>query len=166
MCGPIPSTPTPAKFLKVTGLVVDSVHPDPKSKSFAIRCIFFASRTRTMKTITLTQKNSAAIAIDALPQLKLLAMASVHLRQTEQPVKVGMTVTHKSYGAGKVVDEWRTIRSGVPCKDIFDVIFQNRSGCPFLHCYRKEYLTPDPLSLLSENVARVLYEYATLGGQA
>ena len=35
-----------AKFLKLTGLVVDSVHPDPKSKSFATRCIFFASRTR------------------------------------------------------------------------------------------------------------------------
>jgi hypothetical protein len=50
-------------------------------------------------TITLTQKNSAAIAIDALPRLKLLAMASARLRQTEQPVKVGMTVTHKSYGA-------------------------------------------------------------------
>ena len=86
-------------------------------------------------------------------QKKLLATASARLRQTEQPVKVGMTVTHKSYGAGKVVDEWRTIRSGVPCKDIFDVIFQNRSGCPFLHCCRKEYLTPDPLSLPSEDVA-------------
>jgi hypothetical protein len=96
-------------------------------------------------TITLTQKNSAAIAIDALPRLKLLAMASARLRQTEQPVKVGMTVTHKSYGAGKVVGEWGSIRSGVPCKDIFDVIFQNRSGRPFLHCCRKEYLTPDPL---------------------
>src|SRR3981081_177167 len=101
-----------------------------------------------MKTpITLTRKNSAAIAIDALPRLKLLAMASARLKQTEQPVKVGMTVTHKSYGAGKVVGEWGTIRSGVPCKDIFDVIFQNRSGRPFLHCCRKEYLTPDPLSL-------------------
>src|SRR5260370_18172953 len=64
-----------------------------------------------------------------------------------------MTVTHKSYGAGKVVGEWGTIRSGVPCKDIFDVIFQNRSGRPFLHCCRKEYLTPDPLSLPSEDVA-------------
>src|ERR1700719_4035702 len=80
-------------------------------------------------------------------------MASMHLRQTEQPVKVGMTVTHKSYGAGKVVGEWRTISSGVPCKDIFDVIFQNRSGRPFLHCCRKEYLMPDPLSLPSEDVA-------------
>ena len=40
MCGPIPSTPKPAKFLKLTGLVVDSVHPDPKSKSFATWCIF------------------------------------------------------------------------------------------------------------------------------
>jgi hypothetical protein len=97
-------------------------------------------------TITLTQKNSAAIAIDALPRLKLLATASARLRQTEQPVKVGMTVTHKSYGAGKVVGEWSSIRSGVPYKDIFDVIFQNRSGRPFLHCCRKEYLTPDPLS--------------------
>ena len=29
-----------AKFLKLTGLVVDSVHPDPKSKSLATRCIF------------------------------------------------------------------------------------------------------------------------------
>jgi hypothetical protein len=105
-------------------------------------------------TITLTQKNSAAIAIDALSRLKLLAMASARLRQTEQPVKVGMTVTHKSYGAGKVVDEWRTIMSGVPCKDIFDVIFQNRSGRPFLHCCRKECLTtPNPLSLPSEDVA-------------
>ena len=35
-----------------------------------------------------------------------------------------MTVTHKSYGAGKVVGEWHSIRSGVPCKDIFDVIFK------------------------------------------
>jgi hypothetical protein len=52
-----------------------------------------------------------------------------------------MTVTHKSYGAGKVVGEWHSIRSGVPCKDIFDVIFQNRSGRPFLHCCRKENLT-------------------------
>ena len=89
--------------------------------------------------------------IDAVSRLKLSAMASVHLRQTEQPVKVGMTVTHKSYGAGKVVGEWHSMRSGVPCKDIFDVIFQNRSGCPFLHCCRKEYLTPDPLP--SEDVA-------------
>ena len=100
-------------------------------------------------TITLTQKNSAAIAIDALPRLKLLAMASARLRQTT----AGMTVTHKSYGAGKVVGEWGSIRGGVPCKDIFDVIFQNRSGRPFLHCCRKEYLTPDPLSLPSEDVA-------------
>jgi hypothetical protein len=98
-------------------------------------------------TITLTQKHSDAIAIDAIPRLKFLAMASMHLSQTEQQVKVGMTVTHKSYGAGKVVGEWHSIRSGVPCKDIFDVIFQNRSGSPFLHCCRKEYLTPDPLSL-------------------
>ena len=106
----------------------------------------FCKLHATMKTTsTLTQKNSAAIAIDARPRLKLLAMASARLRQTEQPVKVGMTVTHKSYGAGKVVGEWHSIRSGVPCKDIFDVIFQNRSGCPFLHCCRKEYLTPDPL---------------------
>ncbi len=52
-------------------------------------------------TITLTKKNSDAIVIDAVPRLKLLAMASMHLRQTEQPVKVGMTVTHKSYGAGR-----------------------------------------------------------------
>jgi hypothetical protein len=29
-----------AKFLKLTGLVVDSVHSDPKSKSFATRRIF------------------------------------------------------------------------------------------------------------------------------
>src|SRR6266436_7087557 len=65
-------------------------------------------------TITLTQKNSAAIAIDALPRLKLLAMASARLRQTEQPVKVGMTVTHKSYGAGKIVGEWGSQRSSVP----------------------------------------------------
>jgi len=65
-------------------------------------------------TITLTQKNSAAISINALPRLKLLAMASARLKQTEQPVKVGMTVTHKSYGAGKVVGEWGSIRSGVP----------------------------------------------------
>ncbi len=79
-------------------------------------------------------------------------MASMHLRQTEQPVKVGMTVTHKSYGAGKVVGEWHSMRSGVPCKDIFDVIFQNRSGHPFVHCCRKEYLTLDPLSLPSEEV--------------
>jgi hypothetical protein len=115
----LPSTPTPAKFLKLTGLVVDSVHPDPKSKSFATRCILFYQPHATMKTtITLTQKNSAAIAIDALPRLKLLATASARLRQTEQPVKVGMTVTHKSYGAGKVVGEWSSIRSGVPCKDI------------------------------------------------
>ena len=91
-------------------------------------------------------KNSDAIVIDAVSRLKLSAMASVHLRQTEQPIKVGMTVTHKSYGAGKVVGEWHSMRSGVPCKDIFDVIFQNRSGHPFLHCCRKEYLTPDPLS--------------------
>src|SRR5262245_56568056 len=101
-------------------------------------------------TITLTQKNSAAIAIDELPRLKLLAMARARLRQTEQPVKVGMTVTHKSYGAGKIVGEWRTITAIEPSKDIFDVIFQNRSGRPFLHCCRKEYLTPDPLSLPSE----------------
>ena len=114
----------------------------------------FCKPHATMKTtITLTQKNSAAISIDALPRLKLLAMASARLKQTEQPVKVGMTVTHKSYGAGKVVGEWGTIRSGVPCKDIFDVIFQNRSGRPFLHCCRKEYLAPDPLSLPSEDVA-------------
>ena len=46
-------------------------------------------------TITLTQKNSAAISIDALPRLKLLAMASARLKQTEQPVKVGMTVTQE-----------------------------------------------------------------------
>ena len=94
-----------------------------------------------------SQKNPDTIVFDPLLGPKLLAMASIHLRQTEQPVKVGMTVTHKSYGAGKVVGEWGTIRSGVPCKDIFDVIFQNRSGRPFLHCCRKEYLTPDPLSL-------------------
>ena len=105
-------------------------------------------------TITLTQKHSDAIAIDAIPRLKFLAMASMHLSQTEQQVKVGMTVTHKSYGAGKVVGEWHSIRSGVPCKDIFDVIFQNRSGHPFLHCCRKEYLTPDPLSSPSEDDAR------------
>ena len=104
-------------------------------------------------TITITQKNPDAIAFDPLSGLKLLAMASIHLSQTEQPVKVGMTVTHKNYGAGKVVGEWHSIRSGVPCKDIFDVIFQNRSGRPFLHCCRKEYLTPDPLSLPSEDVA-------------
>ena len=116
-------------------------------------------------TITLTQKHSDAIAIDAIPRLKFLAMASMHLSQTEQQVKVGMTVTHKSYGAGKVVGEWHSIRSGVPCKDIFDVIFQNRSGSPFLHCCRKEYLTPDPLSLPYGMLRRVLYEYATLGDQ-
>src|SRR5580704_5323614 len=98
-------------------------------------------------------KNSDAIVIGAVSRLKLSAMASVHLRQTEQPIKVGMTVTHKSYGAGKVVGEWHSMRSGVPCKDIFDVIFQNRSGHPFLHCCRKEYLTRDPLSLPSEDVA-------------
>jgi hypothetical protein len=125
-----------------------------RSRSPLQHGVYFCKPHATMKTtITLTQKNSAAISIDALPRLKLLAMASARLRQTEQPVKVGMTVTHKSYGAGKVVDEWRTIKSGVPCKDIFDVIFQNRSGCPFLHCCRKEYLTPDPLSLPSEDVA-------------
>jgi hypothetical protein len=134
-----------AKFLKLTGLVIDSVHPDPKSKSFATRCIFLQAARDHEDDHTLAQKNSAAIAIDALPRLKLLAMASARARQTEQPVKVGMNVTHKSYGAGKVVGEWGTIRSGVPCKDIFDVIFQNRSGRPFLHCCRKEYLTPDPL---------------------
>jgi hypothetical protein len=77
-------------------------------------------------TITLTQKNSAAISIDALPRLKVLAMASARLRQTEQPVKVGMTVTHKSY---------------------------------------EEYLTPDPLSLPSEDVATRPVRIATLGGQ-
>jgi len=75
-------------------------------------------------TITLTQKNSDAIAIDALPRLKLLAMASARLRQTEQQVKVGMTVTHKSYGAGKIVGEWGTIRSGVPCKRMFEKSWQ------------------------------------------
>jgi hypothetical protein len=150
MCGPIPSTPTPAKFLKLIGLVVDSVH-QIRSRSPLQHGVYFLQAARDMKTtITLAQKNSAAIAIDALPRLKLLAMASARLRQTEQPVKVGMTVTHKSYGAGKVVGEWSSIRSGVPCKDIFDVIFQNRSGRPFLHCCRKEYLTPDPLSLPSE----------------
>ena len=117
------------------------------------------------KTITLTQKNSAAIAIDALARLNLLAMASVRLSQTEQPVKVGMTVTHKNYGAGKVVGEWHSIRSGVPCKDIFDVIFQNRSGHPFLHCCRKEYLTPDPRLHPRKMMRGVLYEYATLGDQ-
>ena len=101
--------------------------------------------------MTITQKSPDAIACDPLSGLKLVAMASVHLSQTEQPVKVGMTVTHKSYGAGKVVGEWSSIRSGVPCKDIFDVIFQNRSGHPFLHCCRKEYLTPDPLSSPSED---------------
>ena len=125
-----------------------------RSRSPLQHGVYFCKPHATMKTtITLTQKNSAAIAIDALPRLKLLAMASARLKQTEQPVKVGMTVTHKSYGAGKVVDEWGTIRSEVPCKDIFDVIFQNRSGRPFLHCCRKEYLTPDPLSLPSEDVA-------------
>jgi hypothetical protein len=93
---------------------------------------------RAMKTtITLTPKNSDAIAIDVL----------------ERPVKVGMAVTHKSYGAGKIVGEWHSIRSGLPCKDIFDVIFQNRSGRLFLHCCRKEYLTPDPLSSPSEDDA-------------
>ena len=107
--------------------------------------VYFCKPHATMKTtITLTQKNSAAIAIDALPRLKLLAMASARLRQTEQPVKVGMTVTHKSYGAGKVVGEWDSIRSGVPCKGIFDVIFQNRSGRPFLHCCLKR--VPDARS--------------------
>ena len=125
-----------------------------RSRSPLQHGVYFCKPHATMKTtITLTQKNSAAIPIDALPRLKLLAMASARLKQTEQPVKVGMTVTHKSYGAGKVVGEWGTIRSGVPCKDIFDVIFQNRSGRPFLHCCRKEYLTPDPLSLPSEDVA-------------
>ena len=49
-------------------------------------------------TITLTKKTSDAIAIDALPRLEFLAMASMHLSQTEQQVKVGMTVTHKSQG--------------------------------------------------------------------
>jgi hypothetical protein len=99
-------------------------------------------------------KTTITIAFDPLSGLKLLAMANVRLSQTEQPVKVGMTVTHKNYGAGKVVGEWHSIRSGVPCKDIFDVIFQNRSGHPFLHCCRKEYLTPDPLSSPSEDDAR------------
>ena len=81
-------------------------------------------------TMTITQKNPDAIACDPLSGLKLVAMASVHLSQTEQPFKVGMTVTHKNYGTGKVVGEWHSLRSGVPCKDIFDVIFQNRSGHP------------------------------------
>jgi hypothetical protein len=53
----------------------------------------------------------------------------------------------------KVVGEWHSMRSGVPVRDIFDVIFQNRCGCPFLHCCRKEHLTPVPLSLPSEDVA-------------
>jgi hypothetical protein len=99
----------------------------------------------TVKRPSHLLKKPDAGAIDALPRLEFLAIASMHLSETELQVKVGMTVTHKSYGAGKVVGEWHSIRSGVPCKDIFDVIFQNRSGCPFLHCCRKEYLTPDPL---------------------
>ena len=77
--------------------------------------------------MTITQKNPDAIAFDPLSGLKLVAMASVHLSQTEQPVKVGMTVTHKNYGAGKVVGEWHSIRSGVPCKDIFDVILTGQA---------------------------------------
>jgi len=68
------------------------VHPDPKSKSFATRCIFLQAARDHEDDHTLTQKNSAAIAIDALPRLKLLAMASARARQTEQPVKVGMNV--------------------------------------------------------------------------
>jgi hypothetical protein len=76
-----------------------------------------------------------------------------------------MTVTHKSYGAGKVVGEWHSIRSGVPCKDIFDVIFQNRSGSPFLHCCRKEYLTQIRCLYPLKMLRRVLYEYATPGDQ-
>ena len=138
-----------------------------RSRSPLQHGVYFCKPHATMKTtITLTQKNSAAISIDALPRLKLLAMASARLRQTKQPVKVGMTVTHKSYGAGKVVGEWGTIRSGVPCKDIFDVVFQNRSGCPFLHCCRKEYLTtPDPLSLPSEDVATCPVRIRNAGGQ-
>ncbi len=72
MCGPIPSTPKPAKFLKLTGLVVDSLHPDPKSKSFATRCIFVQAARAMKTTITLTPKNSDAIAIDVFPRLKLL----------------------------------------------------------------------------------------------
>jgi hypothetical protein len=104
-----------------------------------------ASSTQLQNDDHTYPKISDAVAIDAIPRLEFLAIASMHLNETELQVKVGMTVTHKSYGAGKVVGEWHSIRSGVPCKDIFDVSFQNPSGCPFLHCCRKEYLTPDPL---------------------
>jgi len=121
------------------------VHPDLKSKSFATRCIFVKMGRAMKTTITLIPKNSDAIAIDVLSRLNLLAMASVHLRHTKQPVKVGVAFTRKGCGAGKIVGEWHSIRSGASCKDIFDVIFQNRSSRPFLHCCRKEYLTPDTL---------------------
>jgi hypothetical protein len=126
-------------------MVVKVVCPQIRSESPLRHGVYFAQAALNCETtITLTQKPDAG-AIDALPRLEFLAIASMHLSETELQVKVGMTVTHKSYGAGKVVGEWHSIRSGVPCKDIFDVIFQNRSGCPFLHCCRKEYLTPDPL---------------------
>jgi hypothetical protein len=64
-------------------------------------------------------------------------------------VSVGMNVTHRTYGLGKVVGEWGPIptdpgnpKSIAPCSGIFDVVFHNRSGSRFLHCARKEFLTP------------------------
>jgi hypothetical protein len=60
-----------------------------------------------------------------------------------QKIKVGTHVTHRKYGLGKVIGAWRSLGGGINCRGIFDVIFKNR-GEPFLHCCRKEYLTPFP----------------------
>ena len=118
----------------------------------------------TVKRPSHLLKKPDAGAIDALPRLEFLAIASMHLSETELQVKVGMTVTHKSYGAGKVVGEWHSIRSGVPCKDIFDVIFQNRSGCPSRTLLPKR--VPDARFVVlhpRRMMPGVLDEYATLG---
>ena len=45
MCGPIPSTPTPAKFLKLIGLVVDSVQ-QIRSRSPLQHGVYFLQAAR------------------------------------------------------------------------------------------------------------------------
>jgi hypothetical protein len=62
------------------------------------------------------------------------------------PLKVGMAVVHKKYGAGKVIGEWSPLRvasSGTelraPCLGIFDVKFGVEPD-QFLRSCRAEFL--------------------------
>jgi hypothetical protein len=62
------------------------------------------------------------------------------------PLKVGMAVVHKKYGAGKVIGEWsplRVVSSGIhictPCSGIYDVQFGVEPD-QFLRSCRSEFL--------------------------